>query len=269
MHPDNRWLHIPKVQSGKIKVNEHHTHEYQEKEWNVKSPSWVEWIISPDVPVLLRMQHFLLMDQVTADMPRSQVLVMVQRQVIEMLKKGRLDFSGLSAENYVKKTSGKPWGTKVKKIKEKNLGPKSYGFIAWNFKNELFKSRKVRVALSKLFNRRLMNKKFRYSMSLLATGPWYRQSPYASKKVKPIEFDPKQAAALLKAEGWADTDKNGILDKVINGKKTEFKFSLMNTAKDAEKYFTAFPTLLEIHPFDESITRNAHGAYLYRAFGLC
>ncbi|MCB0390023.1 MAG: peptide ABC transporter substrate-binding protein [Bdellovibrionales bacterium] len=159
---------------------------------------------------------------------------------LEMLKKGKLDWGGLTPEQYVKKTDGKPWGTKVLKKAVINLEPKSYGFVAWNFKNPLFQSRDVREALARLMNRKLMNEKFNYNRALLATGPWYRQSPYADPNVKPFEFDPAAAKKLLNKAGWKDTDKDGILDKVINGKKTSFAFSLMYANKDADKYFTIY-----------------------------
>ncbi len=160
---------------------------------------------------------------------------------LEMLKKGKIDlYPRMTPEMYVKKAVGKLWGTKVHKKKAKNKQVKSYAFVAWNQKNDLFKDRDVRVALAHLMNRKLMIKKFRYGMSLPATGPWYRQSPYAAKDVKPFEFSPSKAKALLKKAGWKDSDKNGTLDKVINGKKRDFSFTLMFSRKDAEKYLTVY-----------------------------
>jgi peptide/nickel transport system substrate-binding protein/microcin C transport system substrate-binding protein len=85
-----------------------------------------------------------------------------------------------------------------------------------------------------------MNKKFRYGMSLLATGPWYQQSDYANKKVKPVLFDPKKATELLKKAGWTDSDKDGVLDKVVNGKKTDFRFTLVYANPDSEKYWVMY-----------------------------
>ena len=55
---------------------------------------------------------------------------------------------------------------------------------------------------------------------------------------KPIEFSPKKAQELLKKSGWADADKNGILEKEINGKKAELKLSMIYASKDTEKYWT-------------------------------
>lgn len=159
---------------------------------------------------------------------------------LEMLKKGQLDLINMSSEFYHKKAVGKLWGKKVHKHKVKHSGPKSYGYIGWNLKKDLFKDRDVRVALAHSMNRRLMIKKFRYGASLPATGPWFRQSPFASQKVKPYEFDLKLARKLFKKAGWADSDKDGVLDKVIKGKKTDFRFTLMFPSKESEKYFTVF-----------------------------
>jgi peptide/nickel transport system substrate-binding protein/microcin C transport system substrate-binding protein len=130
---------------------------------------------------------------------------------IERLKKGELDFDELTPEAYTKKAVGSEWGKSV----------------------------------YHLLNREEMNQKFRFGMSLLATGPWYQQSDYANKTVKPVLFDPKKAVELLKKAGWTDTDKNGLLDKVVNGKKVDFRFSLIYGNPDTEKYWVMFQSDLK------------------------
>lgn len=156
--------------------------------------------------------------------------------VLERLKKGELDFDTLTAEAYSVKTEGPPWGTEVLKKKVTNLAPKSFGFIGWNMANDLFKDKRVRKALAHLMNRDEMNKKFRFGMSLPATGPWYQQSEYANPTVKAIPFDIKKANALLKEAGWADTNKDSVLDKA--GKK--FEFTLFYGSKDTQKYWVMY-----------------------------
>ncbi|MBL7716709.1 MAG: peptide-binding protein [Bdellovibrionales bacterium] len=158
----------------------------------------------------------------------------------EMLKKGDIDYEELTPEYYTEKAVGPEWGKKVLKVKTVNKGPKPYGFIGWNLTRPIFQDKKVRIALTHLVNRRLMIQKFRYGMADPATGPWHLASDYASKKVKPIEFDPKKALALLKEAGWEDTDKDGVLDKVIDGKKTRFEISVYTANPDALKYLTVF-----------------------------
>lgn len=160
--------------------------------------------------------------------------------ILESLKKGRIDYAGLSPEQYVKKTSGHPWGKTVFKEKVINKEAKGYGYVGWNLRKPLFKDKQVRRALAHLMDRKQMNDKFRFGMSLLATGPWYQQSDYASPKVKPISFDLKKATKMLNKAGWNDTDKDGILDKKTNGQKRNFRFTLMFASPTSEKYLTIY-----------------------------
>ncbi|MBX3040071.1 MAG: peptide-binding protein [Bdellovibrionaceae bacterium] len=159
---------------------------------------------------------------------------------IERMKKGDLDYIEMRAEAYVKKAEGAPWGKTVLKKKVENSGPVSYGFIGWNFRQELFQDRNVRLALAHLLNREEIIKKFTYGMAEPARGPVFNKSEYASPNVKAIEFSPKKAQALLKEAGWKDEDKNGVLEKTVNGKKVELRFALIYPNKDTEKYWTLY-----------------------------
>ena len=156
------------------------------------------------------------------------------------MEKGHIDFSDLSAESFIEKTNKAPWGTKIKKVKYQNKSPSGYGYIGFNLKKPIFQDKKVRKALAHLLNRRLMNEKFRYGQSELARGPWYFWSDYADPKVKAIEFDPKKAIQLLKSAGWADRDKNGVLEKTINKTKKELNFTIIYSNPDSEKYLTLY-----------------------------
>jgi peptide/nickel transport system substrate-binding protein/microcin C transport system substrate-binding protein len=160
-------------------------------------------------------------------------------EILEAAKKGELDYLDLRVEAFMKKTEGAPWGKTIIKHKVANDSPKSYGFIGWNLRKELFQDKNVRVALAHLLNRAEMNKKFRYGMSDLANGAVYIKSEYNPGN-KALEFNPKKAQELLAKAGWTDADKNGVLEKAINGKKTEFKFTLLYANKDVEKYWTLY-----------------------------
>ncbi|MBX2988430.1 MAG: peptide-binding protein [Bdellovibrionaceae bacterium] len=159
---------------------------------------------------------------------------------LERLKKGDLDYGELSAEAYVKKAVGEPWGKSVLKKKVENDGPVSYGFVGWNFRRDLFQDRNTRIALAHLLNRDEIIKKFAYGLSEAARGPVFNRSEYASPKVKAFNFDPKAARELLAKAGWKDDDKNGVLEKNINGKNVEFRFALIYPNKDTEKYWTLY-----------------------------
>jgi peptide/nickel transport system substrate-binding protein/microcin C transport system substrate-binding protein len=163
-----------------------------------------------------------------------------QNVYLEMVKRGDIDYGDLTPEQYAKKTEGDPWGKTVLKVKADNKEPKGYRFVGWNLRNELFKDRDVRMALAMLMNREEMNQKFRYGLSVLATGPTDYFSDYASPNVKPVPFDPKKAAELLSKAGWKDSNKDGVLDKMVNGKRLDFRFSVAFANKDFEKYLTFY-----------------------------
>lgn len=158
---------------------------------------------------------------------------------ITRAEKGDLDYIDLTSEEFVKKTNSGKWGKEIFKFKVQNKAPVSYGFIGWNLTNPIFKSKQVRKALYHLVNRDLMIEKFRYGLSLPATGPLYRQSEYADPTVKPIGFDPKKALDMLMADGWkVGSDK--ILEKKINGQMTKLSFTILEPNKEFMKYLTVF-----------------------------
>lgn len=157
--------------------------------------------------------------------------------LIEKLKKGDVDYAEFKSIDTFLKAKGSQFGKTVFANKVKNSMPKSYGYIGFNFKNDILKSLNVRKALAMTVNRAEMNKKFKEGMADLATGPVSVNSNQAPD-VKAIAFDPKGAQELLKKDGFADSDKNGILDRTVDGKKQELKFTIIYANKDSEKYLT-------------------------------
>lgn len=162
--------------------------------------------------------------------------------VTEKLKKGEIDYAELlRADDYLTVT-GKPFkaiydAPKFYGKAVKNQMPKSYGYIGFNFKDPILKDKNVRLAFAHLVNRNEMNKKFYEGLNDLATGPVSVNSNQAPA-VSAIEFNPAKARELLAKSGWTDSDKNGILDKVVNGQKTELKLSYIYARKESEKQWT-------------------------------
>ncbi len=159
---------------------------------------------------------------------------------LENFKKGNLTFLQMNPEMYAKKSEGGSWGKKYHKVKGENDSVKGYSFIGFNLEKPMFKSVKVRKALSHLVNRELMIEKFNFGMSMPASGPQYVQNPYADKKLKPIDFNPEEALKLLRSDGWKDSDDDQVLDKNLNGVKTPLRFTLLIPNKDFEKFLTIF-----------------------------
>jgi peptide/nickel transport system substrate-binding protein/microcin C transport system substrate-binding protein len=160
--------------------------------------------------------------------------------VLESLKKGDLDFVSLRPESYVKKTEGPEWGTKLIKVKTTNKSPKGFSFIGWNLKHPALKDKKVRRALAMLYNKDLAMEKFEFNLSASADGPIEPTSDFHSPNLSPIKFDPKGALQILKEAGWSDTDKDGVLDKLIDGKKVSLSITILEPLADYVKYLTIY-----------------------------
>lgn len=162
--------------------------------------------------------------------------------VNERLKKGEIDYQEFRSTDAFLKVTGKPFKQVFKSDKfatyaVKNDMPKSYGYIGFNFLDPIVKDKNVRLAFAHLVNREEINKKFAEGLNNLATSPVpvnTKQSPDR----KPYEFNPAKARELLTKSGWTDSDKNGVLDKVIDGKKTELKLTMIYANKDSEKQWT-------------------------------
>ncbi len=117
-----------------------------------------------------------------------------------------------------------------KLIKAKPSEP-SYTYLGWNENNQLFQDKNVRMALSLLVDRKSIIDKLLYGDAvLIQSDVFYQNKKLLNTDLPIIEFDPEKAKKLLNDAGWKDSDGDGVLDKVINGKKTDFKFTfLINT----------------------------------------
>lgn len=158
---------------------------------------------------------------------------------LEMLKKGDIDYMGLEPEQYMQKTSGPEWGKQLIKVKTTNEGPKGYNWVGLNIRRPVLKDREVRYGLAHLMNRDMMIEKFRFNLAEKTKGPGLSKE-YHSSSLKAIPFNPKKALEIFRKAGWEDTDKNGILDKVIDGKKTELKIEILVSTDLWTKYLTTF-----------------------------
>ena len=98
-------------------------------------------------------------------------------------------------------------------------------YIAWNNARPLFKDPKVRKALTMLIDRDEIIRVIAKGLSKKIEGPVAPTQPNFDPTVKEPPFNIEAAKKLLAEDGWADHDGDGILDKTIDGKKVDFKFT--------------------------------------------
>lgn len=111
-----------------------------------------------------------------------------------------------------------------------------FTYLAYNQKNILFTDVKVRWALAYMVDRKTIIEKVQYGLAVPIQSPvYFGDIEHFNPDLPQIDFNPEKAVQLLKEAGWEDTDRNGILDKSIEGKKYEFKFTYLLNTNEARK----------------------------------
>lgn len=111
----------------------------------------------------------------------------------------------------------------------------SYNYIAWNNSSQLFSDKRVRWAMSYAINRKDIIDKIVYGMGTPIQSHVFLKSKYLNTNLPEIPYDINKAKQLLTEAGWKDTDGDGIIDKVIDGKKVDFKFTFTNNTNPKRK----------------------------------
>ena len=138
---------------------------------------------------------------------------------LQALKAGEIDFLyRMSAEQFFDGLAGEDW-VDAKYVKAQWYSP-AYSYVGWNMLNPIFADRRVRIALSLLFDTQEFLEKKLHNAGVLVSGSQYVFGPAYDRTVKPLGYDPDTAAELLADAGWIDSDGDGILDK--DGIKLEF-----------------------------------------------
>ncbi len=105
----------------------------------------------------------------------------------------------------------------------------SYSFVGMNMKpgkkrKALFTDVRVRKAMQLLMNveKAIDQFVFGYARRISGPVPYLKKDEY-NASLNPIEFNAEEARKLLKEAGWEDSNGNGTLDKMVEGKRVEFE----------------------------------------------
>ena len=94
---------------------------------------------------------------------------------------------------------------------------------------------KVRRALAHLVDVQNMINNIENGMGTPSVGPVHPMKKAFNKDLSPIAFDVNNAKKLLAEAGWRDSDQDGILDKVIAGKKTDLTLEILISGQELGK----------------------------------
>jgi len=141
------------------------------------------------------------------------------------LRRGDIDELILTPTQWLEQTSSNEFYSKCTKAYATEWV--SFHFL-WNQKTPFFSDKRVRQAMGYAFDHEELLQKLRLGLDSPSTGIFHPDSQWAPKPApKPMKQDLDKAEDLLAAAGWEDTDNDGILDKVINGKKVKFDFTIL------------------------------------------
>ncbi len=166
------------------------------------------------------------------------------KQTVLKLKAGEINFSSLRPSQYReevlrwqdvpsdKRPKDNPF-TNGTLVCETTDYP-AYSYLGWNADKPIFSDAKVRTAMTLALNRKEMVEKVFVGLGEVANGPWLPQTGTLDPNIDPLEFDLDRAKKLLAEAGWTDTDGDGLLDKVINGQRMPFEFTLLIVSNSPE-----------------------------------
>jgi peptide/nickel transport system substrate-binding protein len=102
-----------------------------------------------------------------------------------------------------------------------------YFYTALNNRHPKLSDKRVRRALAHCMDMDAVIKDLYDGLAERQVGPFFPDKSYFDQRLKPIGMNLDSARQLLADAGWKDTNNNGIVDKVIDGKLQELKLQYL------------------------------------------
>ena len=109
-----------------------------------------------------------------------------------------------------------------------------------NMKSPILTDKKVRQAVARLYDYNAIIESVFDGLGDRINGPVGAFKSYHDKESEMIAFDTEEALAILQDAGWADSDSDGVLDKEIDGTKTDLKLKYVVGSTSASENIALF-----------------------------
>ena len=139
------------------------------------------------------------------------------------LKSGGLDEMNLNPVQHTRGTGSERFKSEFQKY---DYFAPNFSYIGWNNEHPIFRDKRVRKAMTYFTNRKQMVRTILFGLGEVVEGPIYFFRPEYDKSLPSYDYDPKKGLELLQQAGWSDSDGDGILDKVVDGRKVPFRFEI-------------------------------------------
>lgn len=143
-------------------------------------------------------------------------------------KAGKVDYLGLTTQQYLLQTKGREWGEVWNKYKYIANG---YTYIGFNLKHPFFADRRVRQALSYASDRDTVIKGALLGLGEKTAGPYKPGTWVYNTALSPYPYDPQKALELFAQAGWT-RGKDGYLQK--DGRRFSFTVLVNQGNKERE-----------------------------------
>ena len=148
------------------------------------------------------------------------------------LKAGGLDMMGLTPVQFKRQTNGADFLSMFNKY---SYPVPSYTYLGYNLKNPLFVDKRVRQAITCAINKDELVAGVLFGLGQPGNTPFIPGTWAYNSALRPFQYDPKRAAALLAAAGWREKNSNGIL--VRDGKP--FRFTILTNQGNEQRIKSA------------------------------
>lgn len=143
-------------------------------------------------------------------------------------KAGKVDYLGLTTQQYLLQTKGREWDEVWNKYKYIANG---YTYIGFNLKHPFFADRRVRQALSYASDRDSVIKGALLGLGEKTAGPYKPGTWVYNTALSPYPYDPQKALELFAQAGWT-RGKDGYLQK--DGRRFSFTVLVNQGNKERE-----------------------------------
>lgn len=112
-----------------------------------------------------------------------------------------------------------------------------YNYVEINHRNPILADVKVREALAGLIDIKAFIKDQYFDLASPISSPVHPSRPYFNSDLSPFEYNSQKSIDILKESGWSDSDSDGILDKIIQGKKQFLELRFLIPNREVSKKF--------------------------------
>jgi len=202
-------------------------HWYNQKAIGAGPYRFVEW--EPGVKMVFeKAESYHLAKCLPAFFDRIEITMLKDQQAwLRYLSTKKLDYTQIMPAQWVNEV----------KDKEPYLGQdglrllvhpeSSYFYFGWNQLRPMFADKRVRTALTLALDRQGLLDGVFGGLGAVTSGPFDQAHPCYDASIAPLPYDLTRAGQLLDEAGWVDSNGNGLRDKLIDGKRVEFEFTMV------------------------------------------